>query len=143
MEVFFHSEIDRLPTEDAGRIRMARWADFSDQHYCRVLRLLRIAFEVIPDFQAVVCSLAAVHAERISGAVVAPGTVRLCADFLLDETAMCLRITELGGFCSEYYPGKDIAMLSELCSGRWAKSGLSVEALLGVQSRRCFTHLMF
>src|SRR4051794_17623919 len=32
MEVFFRSEIDRLPAEDAGRIRVARWGDFSDQH---------------------------------------------------------------------------------------------------------------
>jgi tRNA-dependent cyclodipeptide synthase len=143
MEVFFHSEIDRLSVEDAARVKMARWADFSDQHYSRVLRFLRIAFEVVPYFQSVVCRLAAVHAERISETVIAPGKIRLCADFLLDETAMCLRITELGGFCSEYYPGNDISMLSELCSGRWAKSGLSIEALLGVQSRRCFTHLAF
>jgi tRNA-dependent cyclodipeptide synthase len=143
VEAFFCSEVDHLSAGDAGRVRIAKWGNFSDHHYSRILRFLRIAFEVIPDFQALVCELASVHARKTPQAVDFSRMVRLCVDFLLDEAAMCLRITELAGFCFEYYPGNDIPLLSELCAGRWAQSGLSVEALLGVKSKRRFTNLHF
>jgi tRNA-dependent cyclodipeptide synthase len=141
-ENFFRSEIDRLLPESAERVRVVGWDMFSDHHYSRLLRMIRIGFESIPGFRSLVCELAVTHVDKVArDSADSPAIIRLCADFILDEIAMCLRITELAGFSSEYYPGDDISVLGELCAGRWSKSGLSVESLLGTDSKRKFTRL--
>ena len=69
------------------------------------------------------------------------GAVALSALYILDEIAMCLRITECGGFNHEYYPREELPVLRQLYEGQFEPDGLTVLALVGHEAKRIFRPL--
>ena len=138
---FLSSEINKLSCEDQEKIEIRSWNYFADGSYADLLRKLKIAFLGLPDFNSSVKSVASRHAHKITSFTAHDIATDACTEFLLDETAMCVRITEIEGYCNEYYPGEDIAVLGNLYAGEWAHLGLDVGALTGAPSKRIFTNL--
>jgi hypothetical protein len=139
---FLQSEVDRLKPFDRERVHIREWKDFSDAQYVRLLRFLRIALDTIPAFKESVNRLTMKHAEN-SQLAVASDTLATSAGFVIDEIAMCLRVTELADFHFEYYPELEISVLSELYNGSFSQFGLTVEALTGQNPKRQFSVLKF
>ena len=65
----------------------------------------------------------------------------LNAQYILDEAAMAIRITELGEYPNEYYPGEDIPLLLALYGSVFREVGLTVESLVGHHPKRVFRAL--
>lgn len=137
-ERFLRSEIDRLDESDRGRIRIKRWKDFADNKYVDVLRRLRIAFDTIDVFRESVEQGANLHTmARASGKRI-PRMGETSISYVLDELAMCLRITELEGYHNEYYPRPELPVLTRLYASEFEAQGLSIRTLVGQDPRRSF-----
>lgn len=139
---FVQKEVALLPNPDKARVRIATWADFSDGEYCRLLREIRIAYSTIREFRSCVDSDASCHFDKRSQHVYSRDAHHeLSVSYVLDETAMDIRITELGGFQFEYYPDKHIQTLTRLYDEQFADYGLTVSNLVGHNVTRVFRPL--
>jgi tRNA-dependent cyclodipeptide synthase len=141
---FLAKEIALIPKAQRQRLRVTTWEDHSDAVYIGLLRKLRIAYSVIPEFRECVDYDAHAHFEKRSETA-AEGKVRheLSVSYVLDETAMDIRITEFLGYPNEYYPEDHIRTLTQLYEGRFSASGLSVGQLIGRTPQRVFQPLRF
>jgi tRNA-dependent cyclodipeptide synthase len=140
---FISSEVARLAPQDHARVQIARWDEYSDYQYANVLRNLRIALATLEEFRRCVESTASSHLRRRTFNDV-PSTqaeLQLCVSYVLDETAMSIRITELGGRPYEYYPEMQIDVLRYLYEDRFSRFGLSIENLTNQARARVFTCL--
>jgi tRNA-dependent cyclodipeptide synthase len=140
---FISSEVARLGEHDRTRVQIARWDEFSDYRYANLLRNLRIAFATLEEFRLCVKSTADRHLQRRTSSDLRPKETELdlCISYVLDETAMSISVTELGGRPYEYYPEMQIDVLAQLYQGRFSHLGLSVEKLTGKPQGRVFTCL--
>jgi hypothetical protein len=138
---FFAGEIRRLGSEAASRIQVVDWDACSDRLYCTVLRRLQIAWSALPDFQRLVEEEARAHVARIHGIPESGFFVDVGVAYLLDEVAMCIRITELSDHGFEYHPGPQLGILAAIYGGEFRGQGLSVESLVGQPTRRHFMAL--
>ena len=122
------SERNRVVDNGTSLIQVRKWADFSDNSYCNLLR----------NFRSVVDDVARAHISLLKDKAMPHITTRLDAMFILDEIAMCLRVTELDEYHFEYYPSEEIEVLTQMYRGEFKSSGLTVEALTGVSAKRKF-----
>ena len=141
---FLAKEIALIPKAGRHRVHITAWEDHSDALYIGLLRKLRIAYSVIPEFRACVDHDARVHFDRHSNSL-EKGNVRheLSVSYVLDETAMDIRITEFSGHPFEYYPEDHIQTLTHLYEGRFRARGLCVARLIGGSPQRVFRPLRF
>jgi tRNA-dependent cyclodipeptide synthase len=137
---FFEREIARLG-EAAGRFRLVRWSVFSDAAYATLWRKLWLSYSVLPDFRDQVDAVAAQHTKKAVLGPRTPDHAQVSAAYILDEIAMCIRVTELEGYCHEYHPGPDLPVAQALFAGQFRHLGLSVDLLTGAVPRRSFTVL--
>jgi tRNA-dependent cyclodipeptide synthase len=133
---FLKRHIDRLELPLRDSITIKVWSDFSDHVYVDILRNLHIAFCAIPLFTEAVNIAAEAHV--IQAGVATPSSLQTSAAFILDEVAMCLRVTEMEGHANEYYPSKDINVLTALYADKFSHHGLTVENLVRGPRRRAF-----
>lgn len=136
---FFQRERKRLPAQDAMRVQILQWKDYSDATYASLWRQLWTAYFVLDRFRDVVHKAASRHTLRAIQGEQTPAHAEVSAAYLLDEMAMCLRITEVEGYSAEYHPGADLSVLRDLYAGAFADLGLTVESLVGHAPRRTFT----
>ncbi len=99
--------------------------------YIQLLRNLQIAYTTMPLFRECIDSTALKHLNSSKYKQDLPNSFQLNTAFLLDEIAMCLRITELDEYHYEYYPSSQIDALEKLYSNEFDQQGLSVETLIG------------
>jgi tRNA-dependent cyclodipeptide synthase len=133
---FLQRQIDRLEVPLRDSIKIKLWSEFSDHRYVHVLRNLQIAFCAIPSFREAVQKTAEAHV--LHAGVDTPNSLQTSASFILDEVAMCLRVTEIEGHSYEYYPSKDINVLTALYADEFLHHGLTVENLVRRPRRRTF-----
>ncbi|HEY6768956.1 MAG TPA: tRNA-dependent cyclodipeptide synthase [Candidatus Sulfotelmatobacter sp.] len=139
ISTFLRKEIAFLDKGDRERVHIARWEDFSDASYSKMLRELRIAYSAIEEFRCCVDHDASFHFERhLGNSRNADRHHELCVSYVLDETAMDIRITELAGYSFEYYPEDHIRTLTHLYEDRFANFGLTVSKLVGQSAKRVF-----
>lgn len=136
---FIKSELERLGKDYCQRINLCGWSAFADSSYSGLLRKFRIAFETLPYFRS--CIIEAAQAHKVEQMPTEMAT-NLNVAYLLDEIAMCIRITEIGDFPCEYHPSNTLPVLEMLYSGRFADDGLSVTTLTDKSTvKRSFTVL--
>lgn len=139
---YFEEEILRLPREKQKSVQLGNWSLFADAKFNELHRRLRIAYEVVPDFRAAVDDAAREHCTRQKVTILSKSTLaNLNASYIIEECAMCIRITELEGYSAEYHPTDDLPVLPKLYAGTFANRGLSVHSIAGKQPRRTFTVL--
>jgi tRNA-dependent cyclodipeptide synthase len=139
---FLSKEIAFLPKADQNRIRLAVWRDFSDAAYAHLLRQLRIAYSGIDAFRSCVDEDASVHLQKHwNGSPDREVHGELCVSYVLDETAMDIRVTELAGYRFEYYPQDHIRTLTRLYENKFIAFGLTVAGLVEQPAQRVFTPL--
>jgi hypothetical protein len=138
---FLASEIRRLDPAAQERVRVSRWRDFTDSRYVGVLRSLHIAYACVGPWRECVEGVARGHLERSTLNMASKGLLDCSSRLILDEVAMCLRVTELDVYHCEYYPGVQIAALEALYSDRFVSHGLSVESLIEKGRSRKFESL--
>lgn len=134
-ERFMNTELQHIDDTAKNRVHVRRWNSFTDNTYVQILRNLQIAYTTIVPFQHCVNDVAMGHIKKTFAKLHFPNSLQISAAFLLDEVAMCLRITEMGEFSFEYYPSKQIDILSEIYSDTFKDYGLSVETLTGIDNR--------
>lgn len=130
-EKFLTSEIKRLNNNFQSRILIKPWHSFTDNSYVQILRYLHIAYATLIPFQQCVNDVAVEHINKSFGKLQFPDPLQTSVAFLLDEVAMCLRITELDQFPYEYYPENQTDILTQLYENRFFLNGLSAESLTG------------
>jgi hypothetical protein len=138
---FLASEIRRLDPTTQERVRVRRWRDFADARFVDVLRSLHIAYACVDPWRECVEGVARGHLERADLDMVSESLLDCSSRLILDEVAMCLRVTELDVYHCEYYPGVQIAALEALYSDRFVSYGLSVESLIEKDRSRSFESL--
>jgi tRNA-dependent cyclodipeptide synthase len=139
---FIEKELALLPKLERQRVHVATWSDYSDSHYADLLRKLRIAYCALHDFRLCVDADASAHAERCSSNLDnRNANHELCVAYVLDETAMDIRITELADHPFEYYPEQHIQTLTSLYSSCFREFGLTVSELIGRPAQRVFRPL--
>ena len=138
MRGFVESEVSRLDTEGRLRVRVASWDDYSDILYANLLRTLHIAYLAIGDFRRCVDYDAEIHFSNSKVGIQRNLLTALSAAYILDETAMDIRITELDRRKYDYYPVEQINTLRSIYSGEFSKQGLTVESLIGTLPCRVF-----
>jgi hypothetical protein len=127
IRLFLASEIARLTKKDRSRISVASWDDFSDVKFANISRTLQIAYSATRRFRESVTSDVDAHFGRHPFGELPEQLYRdLCAHYVVEETAMIVRITE-DGHPFEYYPQAHIRTLSDLYADKFAESGLTVE----------------
>lgn len=134
-EKFLTSEVKRLDKQSQTRILIKPWHSFTDNSYVQILRHLQIAYSTLLPFQQVVNDVALKHMEKAFANLHFPNSLQTGIAFLLDEVAMCLRITELDQFSYEYYPTNQTDILTQLYSNKFTQQGLTVESLTGKPKR--------
>jgi hypothetical protein len=138
---FLQSEIDRLTGGDQRRVRIASWADYSDVVFEDIVRNLHISYIALLPFKDCVDRDVDAHF-RANPNSSHPDLHRLLSTlYVVEETAMIIRITELADRPFFYYPQDDINTLRALYNNEFAVSGLSVETLTGKPKTRVFTAL--
>src|SRR5262249_634648 len=136
-------ETSRLQQAERSRISIATWDDYCDPNHASIARALAIAYSAIPEFRQCVRNDADAHLlNSFRGDHGIEISRRLCASYVLEETAMIIRITELSERPFDYYPGKQIQTLEWLYEDRFADAGLTVEALIGHAKTRRFNALL-
>jgi len=140
---FLQSEIRRLDPAAQERVTIRRWRDFSDSQFVSLLRSLHIAFACTAPWRVCVEGVAREHLRKAGMDSGLRGMLYASSRLILDEVAMCLRVTELDSYHHEYYPSLQIEALASLYSDRFAADGLSVESLIGKERARDFKPLMF
>jgi tRNA-dependent cyclodipeptide synthase len=141
---FIRKEVALLPRVDKDRVQIATWDYFSDVSYVTLLRKLRIAYSAIGNFRSCVDQDASFHFNRHwdrSENRIAHH--ELCVSYVLDETAMDIRITEVADHPFEYYPEDHIRTLTYLYDNRFREFGLTVPELIGKPAQRTFRPLHF
>lgn len=139
---FLMSEIKRLPEADRSRVRVGDWQDFCDFAFVDVFRKLQIAYSTLPRFRACVHNDVENHLRAIQGnGFGVDSRQSLSALYVLEETAMIIRVTELTGRPFDYYPEDQIATLRCVYEDRFASDGLTVEGLTGRPKLRTFRPL--
>lgn len=136
-QTFLFSEIDRVDTKRC-KIYVKQWGEFSDNIYVQILRKLQIAFTVVTPFRESVNKIARQHVDNSMKGLQIPSAFETSIAFILDEIAMCLRVTEFGEYNHEYYPSSQTDVLTKLYSGTFLPFGLSVETLIGKKPQRIF-----
>jgi hypothetical protein len=138
---FINSEIDRLPPDERARIAVTSWSDYSDAAMEDILRNLHISFVAVEAFRKCVDRDVEIHfrsAPELGGVETHKLLSRL---YVVEETAMIIRIAELAGKPFFYYPEDEPITIRSIYSGEFAASGLSVERLTGRSKTRVFTPL--
>lgn len=139
---FLDKEIALLAKPERERVQVAHWADYSDSVYADLHRKLRIAYSAVGLFRTCVDLDASIHFERhLNGFEDRSLYHELCVSYVLDETAMDIRITELTSHSFEYYPEQHIQTLTALYEGKFREFGLSVQQLIEAVPRRVFQPL--
>ena len=139
---FLSNEVSRLSKSDKSRVTIATWDDYCDHHHARIARTLAIAYSSIPEFRQCVRNDVETHLLGNGQSHIDRGiTRRLCASYVLEETAMIMRITELSERPFDYYPGDQIETLESLYEDRFSSAGLTVDALVGHPKSRLFNAL--
>lgn len=128
-EIFLNSEIKNLDCKTQERVLIKNWCSFADNRYVHLFRNLHIAYITIGPFQDCVNNVAMAHIKKASANCDFPNSLQTSAAFLLDEVAMCIRITEMDNFPFEYYPSEQINILSELYADKFSSYGLTIESL--------------
>lgn len=134
-EKFLISEINRIDQYSQTRILIKPWRSFTDDSYVNILRNLQIAYATLTPFQKCVDDIALKHIRKNPTKLHFQSSLKTSAAFLLDEVAMCLRITEIDRFQNEYYPTDQINILTELYADKFVQYGLSIESLTGEKER--------
>jgi hypothetical protein len=138
---FLEGEISLLPQMDRIRVKVSRWQEQQGAEFTEIHRFLRIAYFAFDEFRSCVDSDVRQHLSRVIDSEFDPLLrAELCAQYVLEETAMIMSITEKQR-PYEYYPESHIRTLTELYSGRFARFGLTVEELLGRPKARVFSPL--
>jgi hypothetical protein len=138
---FLESEVSRLTEHERSRVHISRWDDYSDAMFVNIARVLTMAYSCAPQFQECVDRDVESHLlGQIESSLPQEIHKRLCSLYVIEETAMIIRITECGN-PYEYYPQDHIYTLTELYDDAFADLGLSVEALVGHPRTRHFTPL--
>jgi tRNA-dependent cyclodipeptide synthase len=135
---FLKRAIGARSLEEQTRIGLAQWNSYCDSHYANLLRMLRIAYATIRGFRASAESCAVEHFSRHPSSADIPQRIELCTSYIIEETAMSIRITEFGDRPFEYYPDNDIELLTPIYEGQFAKQGLTIESLTGNKPKRVF-----
>lgn len=141
-EKFLNSEIKRIDGQCQAKILIKPWHLFTDDNYVRILRNLQIAYATLIPFQKCVNEVAMEHINNNLTKLNFQTSLNTSAALLLDEVAMCLRITELDQFQYEYYPTKQVDILAELYADKFLQYGLFVEALTEKQERIRKFHIL-
>lgn len=134
-EKFLISEVNRIDKHSQTRILIKSWRSFTDNSYVNILRNLQIAYATLIPFQQCVNDVALKHIEKNLTKLHFQSSLKASTAFLLDEVAMCLRITEIDQFQYEYYPTNQIDIITELYADKFVQYGLSIEALTGKTER--------
>lgn len=124
---FIQSIIERIESKYRHRILVKRWAYFADAEYVNIGRCLQIAYASINEFKVLVNNAARQHIDKSEAIKSIPGILELCAQYLIDEVAMNLRITEIEKYSFEYYPGEEIDVIKKLYNNDFEKFGLSIK----------------
>jgi tRNA-dependent cyclodipeptide synthase len=137
---FFESELKFISRGKSNRtVEFSRWRDWTDSDFNDLHRKLRIAYETIPFFHFSVDEVAQRHLSSQKGlGLDSEVLLNLNVGYILEESAMCLRMTEIEGYSDEYHPVSDLPLMPELYSGAFSEFGLTVEALTGSPARRHF-----
>ncbi len=139
---FLKKEIALLTKLQRERVHVAAWGDYSDAAYADLHRKLRIAYSAVEAFRSCVDLDASSHFERyLNDSENRNSHHELCVSYVLDETAMDIRITELAGHPFEYYPEEHIRTLTSLYEDRFLEFGLSVPKLIDQTPQRVFRPL--
>jgi hypothetical protein len=143
VQLFLKSEVSRLEESDRRRASIAAWDEYADAEFANIERILKIAYAALPRFRECVDRDVEAHLAQ-QGEWRIPQEVyrRLCALYVVEETAMIIRITEDGN-PYEYYPHSYIHTLRDVYDDRFADLGLTVESLVGHPRTRVFTPLQF
>jgi len=131
----------RLAEIDKSRVEVKRWREFADASFVELYRRMLIACWTVRPFRECVESMAREHIFRRTDQDKILGVVGASTTYVLEEVAMCLRVTEVAGYSHEYYPAPEARVLTELYSGRFDQYGLSVRDLVGKDPARQFTVL--
>ena len=135
------SEIVRLSRAEQSRVSIRIWDDYADLQFVNAARILSIAYATIDSFRACVDRDVDVHfAQQTPLVPRIDAHRRLSALYVVEETAMIIRITE-EGHPYEYYPQHHIHTLTELYEDKFAQWGLRVEDLTGHAKTRVFSSL--
>jgi hypothetical protein len=138
----FAREIALLPKVKQEHVRVGAWDDYSDALYISLLRTLRIAYSVIREFRECVDHDASSHdVKHPETSEYREARHELAVSYVLDETAMAIRITEFTNYSFEYYPDDHIQTLTYLYEDRFLARGLSVSGLIGQLPKRVFRPL--
>lgn len=138
---FLVSEVARLSDDQRSRIVISKWDQYADSQFVSIARVLAIAYATIVRFQQ--CVDRDVEAHLINQTESQHSYKlhkRICVLYVIEETAMIIRITE-SGRPFEYYPQEHIYTLTDIYSDRFADLGLTVESLVGHARTRRFTSL--
>jgi hypothetical protein len=139
--LFLQSEIKPLPIGDQRRIKITSWADYSDVLFEDIARNLHICYTALPAFRNCVDLDVDVHFESNPHSTRPKAHRFLSSLYVVEETAMIIRITELADKPFFYYPAGDINTLRSLYDDEFSGHGLSVENLTGKPKSRVFTAL--
>lgn len=138
---FLDAEIVRLPNDQKDRVHVSTWRDYSNSEFVDIHRVLSVAYCAIGSFRKCVESDVDIHLSRVIDANYGGSIHRdLCVQYVVEETAMILNITE-NGHPYEFYPRPHIRTLTELYDGAFASHGLTVDGLIGRAKQRVFTAL--
>jgi hypothetical protein len=136
-----HSEIVRLPPSECSRVSVSTWDSYADASFVNIERILKIAYSVLTEFKRCVDEDVQNHFSVQRNHYHTDAVARdLSAQYVVEETAMAVRIAE-AGIPFEYYPQAHIKTLTFLYEDRFAQSGLSVETLVGHPKTRIFQAL--
>jgi|GEM_PF-4494332 len=142
IEAFLKSEIHQLSVADQQRVSIRTWDDFSDARFSNLLRCLRIAYTAIPAFRNCVHQDVEHHFSKQLASEGAKATSHvLSACYVLEETAMIIRITEFAPRPFDFYPERQIDTLAQLYQDRFRDFGLTVENMIQQRPTRVFTSL--
>lgn len=138
---FLVSEVSRLTADEQSRVTISQWDAYSDAHFVNIARILTIAYWTLNRFQQCVDGDVETHLMNLTKSQHPPDVHRrLCALYVIEETAMIIRITE-SGRPFEYYPQQHINTLTEIYKDSFSEFGLTVESLVGHERRRHFVPL--
>lgn len=127
----------RMPQTVSTRVHLATWSHFIDPSFAAIWRHLLSAFAQDSAFRDDVLRLAHDRLRRGRHAAAA----RMATLRAIESLAMRVRVGEMAGYHSEYGSGRDAPLATALFRGAYAAEGLTVEALVGVPSRRVYRQI--
>jgi hypothetical protein len=142
VSALIESEIKRLPIDCQRRVRVSSWVDNSDIAFGDILRKLHICYVALTAFGECVDQDVKIHFASNLEVDRPTDHTYLSSLYILEETAMIIRITELADkpfFC---YPGDDFITLHSIYDEKFTLCGLSVFNLTGRPKSRIFRSLL-